>query len=477
MDSGFRRRVTAVLVVAAFVLSMPAPAWAAVATVPQSLTLTPGNAQVVLSWAAPSSNGGSNITDYMVESSTNSGASWSTFIHTASTSTTSTVTSLTNNTTYWFRVSAVNGDGTGPAVTAVATPVSAFTAQNPAKFLACPSGTAAAAGFTDTTSTDVDCIAMYGITKGTTATTYSPIDSVNRWQMALFLTRMANRAGATLPTGTDQGFTDIGGYSAEIQTAINQIKQLGITVGKTATTYDPVSNVTREEMALFLVRLLKTAKIGPGGHSEFVSGTSGSKEIKSNDTDHNFTDLNQSYLYETQAAVINLFNLGVTDSQAATSYDPLVNMSRAAMATFMTRALAHTNARPAGFGFQASTYTTSGTPTVYFSVTNRSADFAPIVGTPVDTFKFVHSTDTTVVAFTSAGICSSAAATSVGNTRCSVDASDPITDSDGNLALFSEIMPVVNIVDYWAWTATPTTPYDNDVYASIAKKISVQTTG
>ena len=65
----------------------------------------------------------------------------------------------------------------------------------------CPGTSAAAAGFTDTTATDVDCIKMYGITTGTTATTYSPYDPVSRWQMALFLTRMAVPAGVTLGSG------------------------------------------------------------------------------------------------------------------------------------------------------------------------------------------------------------------------------------------------------------------------------------
>ena len=55
---------------------------------------------------------------------------------------------------------------------------------------ACPGTSAPAAGFTDTTSTNVDCIAMFGITTGTTATTYEPSGTIPRWQMALFIHRM-----------------------------------------------------------------------------------------------------------------------------------------------------------------------------------------------------------------------------------------------------------------------------------------------
>ena len=86
--------------------------------------------------------------------------------------------------------------------------------------------------------------------------------------MALFLTRTAKLAEVSLGTGADQGFTDIAGKSSEIQTGINQIRQLGVSVGKTATTFAPDDNVTREEMALFVSRLFQKAAAGPGGHTE-----------------------------------------------------------------------------------------------------------------------------------------------------------------------------------------------------------------
>jgi hypothetical protein len=106
---------------------------------------------------------------------------------------------------------------------------------------------------------------MYGITTGVTATTYEPTASIPRWQMALYLTRMASTAGITLGSGADQGFTDISGYSADIQTAINQIKQLGVTNGTTATTYSPDDNVTNEQMAMFVERTLAVTTVGVGG--------------------------------------------------------------------------------------------------------------------------------------------------------------------------------------------------------------------
>ena len=91
-----------------------------------TVTPTAGNTQVDLSWSAPS-NGGSSITDYVIEHSTDN-ASFTTFSDGTSTATTATVTGLTNGTQYYFRVSAVNAIGTGTASSSVtATPSASVT--------------------------------------------------------------------------------------------------------------------------------------------------------------------------------------------------------------------------------------------------------------------------------------------------------------------------------------------------------------
>lgn len=79
-----------------------------------SFTLSPSAGQVALSWSAPSHTGGSSITDYVVEYKP-SGGSWTTFNEGVSSSTGATVTGLTNGTSYTFRVSSVNANGTGVA--------------------------------------------------------------------------------------------------------------------------------------------------------------------------------------------------------------------------------------------------------------------------------------------------------------------------------------------------------------------------
>lgn len=84
---------------------------------PTSLTATAGNAQVALTWTAPTVLAQTPITDYVVQYSTNNGSTWATFSDGTSTSTSATVTGLTNGTAYVFRVAAVNGVGTGAYAT------------------------------------------------------------------------------------------------------------------------------------------------------------------------------------------------------------------------------------------------------------------------------------------------------------------------------------------------------------------------
>ena len=99
------------------------------------LRVTAGAGKAYLVWTAPI-NGGSAITDYVVEYKP-SGGSWTTFADGTSTTAAATVTSLTNDTSYDFRVSAVNAIGTGSSSNVVsATPLAALTSINDANLMA-----------------------------------------------------------------------------------------------------------------------------------------------------------------------------------------------------------------------------------------------------------------------------------------------------------------------------------------------------
>jgi len=86
--------------------------WPATPGVPGSPVGIAGNAQVSLTWSAPTL--GSPPTDYQVQYSSNSGSTWTTFADGTSAATSAVVTGLTNDTGYIFRVRAVNALGEGP---------------------------------------------------------------------------------------------------------------------------------------------------------------------------------------------------------------------------------------------------------------------------------------------------------------------------------------------------------------------------
>ncbi|MBM3719854.1 MAG: fibronectin type III domain-containing protein [Actinobacteria bacterium] len=76
---------------------------------------SPGDASIAVVWTAPSSNGGSAITGYLIEYSATS-PTYSESITALSTDTRLTLTGLVNGTSYYVRIKAVNAVGAGDAV-------------------------------------------------------------------------------------------------------------------------------------------------------------------------------------------------------------------------------------------------------------------------------------------------------------------------------------------------------------------------
>jgi hypothetical protein len=352
------------------------------------------------------------------------------------------------------------------------TALAATAALDTTALSACPaSASIAAAGFTDTTSTDVDCIAYYGITTGVTSTTYEPSANIPRWQMALYLTRFMDVTGSTLGSGADQGFTDISGYSAAIQTAINQIKQAGVTTGKTATTYDPDSNVTREEMTMFITRALASTTAGYRGSADTALTPT---KINGSTATYNYDDVDTGVTFEGHNTIVEAYNLGLTGHLSTVrTFSPAADITRADMATWLTNALAHTTARPEGLHVQSTDvadFGSMGGADDELVISHRDASFDAIANTSVDVMAFYDNpADTTDLATTAAGKCDDMV-TAQSSTLCTMDVGDSVTNAAGNIVLEMASMTDGDAdvddgetVQYWAWTAANGTIYDSDV--------------
>ena len=123
---------------------MATPVWKPAAPAGLRAAVAPasgvGSGQVRLSWTAPSSTGGTRLTDYVIQRSTD-GATWTTLNDGATTATTVTVGRLTNGTAYRFRVAARNAVGIGAwSRTVVAKPVWRPTAPTRLSAAVAPAG-------------------------------------------------------------------------------------------------------------------------------------------------------------------------------------------------------------------------------------------------------------------------------------------------------------------------------------------------
>lgn len=147
---------------------------------PVITSVSAGNGQVILNWTAPA-NGGAAITDYVIDYSTNVGATWTNFDHPPSTSTSATITGLTNGLSYIFRVAAVNSTGTGQYSLYSQAAVPATLSDAPTSVSASISGTNINVSWQSPTfnggAAITDYVIQYSSNAGTSWTTFSDATS------------------------------------------------------------------------------------------------------------------------------------------------------------------------------------------------------------------------------------------------------------------------------------------------------------
>ena len=257
----------------------------------------------------------------------------------------------------------------------------------------------------------INCLAYYGVTIGYGDGTFRPSQDISRFEMVLFMERSARIAGAN-PADVVQDFA--------------------------ATGSDPVN---RADMALLIARLLASAT-GNDSRVNVVLRSDGIFTVGGTEPDDAFIDSRRSQPVAKDSAASALFELGVAKGTGGGNFSPEGHVTRGEMAAFITRALAHTTARPEGVTIQQ--YLPGEV-----TVSVRNEVFAPVVNATIDAFSIaspdVHR------AFRSDGSCSSLVSDETGSTSCVIDVLDPVTGPDGDftIGLGPTDKPKVTV---WAWT-------------------------
>jgi Domain of unknown function (DUF4082)/Fibronectin type III domain len=204
------------------------PTAATAPSAPSNVTALPASSQALVTWTAPSSNGGAAISSYTITPYIGSTAQLPVEVNNGS-ATSATVTGLTNGTTYTFTVAATNTVGTGPASSASAatTPEDTiFDFGTPAtvdsgdtlsvevgvKFAASTSGSITGIRFYKAaTNTGTHVGSLWSASGTLLASGTFSNETASGWQYLLFSSPVAISAGTTYVAGY---FAPNGHYSA-----------------------------------------------------------------------------------------------------------------------------------------------------------------------------------------------------------------------------------------------------------------------
>lgn len=150
-----------------------------------------------------------------------------------------------------------------------------------------------------------------GVTTGTTATTFSPLNVCTRAQVVTFLWRAA---GSPEPMKSSNPFTDVP-ENIYYYKAVLWAVENGITTGTSATTFSPESPCTRGQVVTFLHRAAgspaPTSSVNP------------------------FSDVKDSLYYYNP--ILWAVEMGITNGTSATTFGPEETCIRAQIVTFLYR--------------------------------------------------------------------------------------------------------------------------------------------
>ena len=311
------------------------------------------------------------------------------------------------------------------------------------------------------------------------------------------------------PAVADHGFTDLGTLEAAVPN-INCLAYYGISAGKTADTFDPNSNVTRGQMALFLAAAAKLmgvdlmggdmmadfgdiAELGENRRNAITSLARNGIMSGSGGNFRPHDDINRAEMAVALVALLDhtpgvglskataganrgLYVFGSTPGTGDLPGDHFADARRTQPAHIDNAiSAAYELGITSGVGDGSSFDPSGSVPrrnmatfiarTLAHSnvrpagltaqliegdiiVSVRDAEFAPVLNEPIDAFvaDVAHESR----AFKADGTCSSRTTAVEGTTKCAIDGGDPVTQSDGNVTL-ARVEPGEGKTA-WIWT-------------------------
>ena len=293
----------------------------------------------------------------------------------------------------------------------------------------------------------INCIAYYGVTVGKGDGSYAPDEHVTAFQMGLFVQRAADLMDADGEAVLD---------SVELS-----------------------DTVTRLEMAQLMFGLVDDirddVRINRDGDYQ-VQDIDGDWQ----DVDDYFADAKAEVPIADSDLIGATYELGITRGTSVnvstpdSTFAPSDPVTRAQMASFLTRAMDHSNVRPEGLAIQRNNNEET-------QVSYRDADFAPIEDARIDVFSTLYPDD----AFDEDdGECESRFVKDETPSfdACEIDIGDGLTDDDGNVTfeLDSDADPITaecvgggefefetatgspDERTFWAWTGSLGDELDED---------------
>lgn len=191
--------------------------------------------------------------------------------------------------------------------------------------LACPDALVPPTGFDDVAGTTheeaIACLAWWEVTAGVTPSHYAPGDGVTREQMASFVVRWidgvtARGDGVPLPDTATHSFADVSEGNVHAG-SIARLTEAGIIQGRSSTSYEPRSVMTRAQTATLL--------------SNAIAHVTGTPLLAARDT---FIDDNGSVH---EANIDALSGIGVISGTGGFDFRPGDQVTRGAMAALIMR--------------------------------------------------------------------------------------------------------------------------------------------